>query len=58
MPSFFGGEIIMEHTERLHWMDDRLGLIDTISDEAFVMDDFGNAVWVPFSLPGWYFQSH
>jgi hypothetical protein len=39
-------------------MDDRLGLVDPITDRAFVMNDFGDAIEVPFSLPRWYFQSH
>lgn len=40
------------------YMDDRLGFVDTISDQAYVMDDFGNAVSVPFTMQYLYFSEH
>jgi hypothetical protein len=42
----------------LVWTSDRLGMLDVEQDEAYVMDEFGTLVWVPFSLPSWYFQEH
>jgi hypothetical protein len=42
----------------LKYMDDRLGFVDTKSDQAYVMDDFGNAIWVPFCLFATYFSEH
>lgn len=32
------------------------GLIHEEQDERYMMDDFGNAVWVPFSGEPWEFQ--
>lgn len=44
-------------TEAMTYMDDRLGFVDA-NDSAWVMDDFGQLVRVPFTLPQWFFQSH
>ena len=44
------GAFSAEEQNVFQYMDDRLGFVDTFSDEAYVMDDFGNAVWVPFSM--------
>lgn len=40
------------------YMDDRLGFVETESDTAWMMDDYGMLVPVRFSLPQWNFQSH
>jgi hypothetical protein len=37
------------------YMDDRLGFVETVSDTAWAMDDFGMLVRVPFSLPDFWF---
>jgi hypothetical protein len=37
------------------YMDDRLGFVETVSDTAWTMDDFGMLVRVPFSLPDFWF---
>lgn len=42
----------------LIWNDDRLGMLDPVTDSMYVADDFGNAVSVPFSLPPFYFSEH
>ena len=42
--------------DNLRYMYDRLGFIGVFDDHAYMMDDFGNAVPVPFSLGLWYFQ--
>jgi len=36
------------------YLDDRLGLMDNY-DQAYVMDNYGNAVRVAWSLPDWWF---
>jgi hypothetical protein len=36
-------------------MDDRLGFVGE-DDDSWVMDDFGNLVRVPFTIPSWFWQ--
>ena len=43
--------------EMLTQLDDCLGYVDEF-DFAYVMDNYGNAVRVPFSLGVYYFQDH
>ena len=38
------------------YMDDRLGFVETNTDTAWTMDDYGTLVSVPFTLPQWFFQ--
>lgn len=40
----------------LEYMDDRLGFVDTTTDQSYMMDDFGNLKRVPFDIGGFYFQ--
>lgn len=40
----------------LTYMDDHFGLVDLVQDLAYVMDDYGDAVCVPFGLPSYYWQ--
>jgi hypothetical protein len=40
----------------MNYMDDHFGLVDRETDLAYVMDDFGEAIEVPFSLPAYYWQ--
>ena len=44
-------------SSELVYMLGHFGLYEYINDWAYVMDDFGNAVRVPFNLPQWYFQT-
>lgn len=36
--------------------DQRLGFVDTVTDRAYVMDDYGNLVRVPFIIGHWYWS--
>jgi hypothetical protein len=38
------------------YMNDRLGFVDSYTDWAYVMDDYGNLVHVPFCLGMFYWQ--
>lgn len=42
----------------LEYMDDHFGLIHRESDMAYVMNELGDAIWVPFGLPNFYWQEH
>jgi hypothetical protein len=42
----------------LIFSDDRLGYVDTHTDTMYTMDDYGNAVYVPFCFQYHYFQEH
>jgi hypothetical protein len=39
----------------VRYMDGRLGFVDE-EDMAWIMDDYGNLMRVPFSLPSWFWQ--
>lgn len=41
---------------RLVYFSQRLGFYEPLTDHAYVMDDYGNAVRVPYTLPIWYWQ--
>ena len=40
----------------LTYSDCRLGIIDTVEDQMYVMDDFGTLIRVPFCFGYHYFQ--
>lgn len=40
----------------LTYMDNWFGLVDREADQAYTMDDYGNAMHVPFYLPSFYWQ--
>lgn len=42
----------------LTYMDGWFGLVDRCEDLAYVQDDFGDAVLVPFCLPSFFWQNH
>lgn len=39
----------------MEYMDDRLGFVD-VFDHAWIMNDFGTLIKVPFCIPYWYWQ--
>lgn len=40
------------------YMDDRIGFFSYPDDDAYVMDDFGVLVEVPWTLETFYWQEH
>ncbi len=38
--------------------EERVGYVDTVNDQMYVMDDFGYLILVPFCLFQGYFQEH
>lgn len=36
------------------YFDCRTGMYDTITDMAYITDNYGNLVTVPFSFPHWF----
>jgi hypothetical protein len=43
-------------SNELAYMDDHFGLVDAKNDRAYEIDDFGNAVEVPWSVQSYYWQ--
>lgn len=38
------------------YLDDRLGFTDILNDIAYVMDDYGTLIEVPYCIGSWYWQ--
>lgn len=42
--------------KNLIYFPERIGFYHAATDEAFIMDDYGNAVHVPFSFGSWFYS--
>ena len=38
--------------------DDSIGYYDSVNDAAFIADDFGDLILIPFTIPAYFWQNH